>query len=123
MRERFGDSFRGFWMLGGMSGGGMGFIFSPEAKPAALEALGEIMREAKRELEHALPFAMEPVVYDFAVNERGTWADLLSGAEALMPQGYYTLAVPALLQADRQSLTPARRAELDAFAAACRTHP
>ncbi len=123
VKARFGDSFRGFWMLGGMSGGGMGFIFSPEAKPAALEALGEIMREAKRELEHALPFAMEPVVYDFAVNDRGTWADLLSGAEALMPPGYYTLAVPALLQADRQSLTPARRAELDAFAAACRTQP
>jgi hypothetical protein len=28
--------------------------------------LQEIMLAAKRELEHALPFAMDPVVYDFA---------------------------------------------------------
>ena len=121
VRERFGEQFRGFWMLGGMSGGGMGFIFNPEAKAAAQEALAEIMQQAKRELEHALPFAMDPVVYDFAVNERGTWSDLLSGSEALMPAGYYALTVPTLLKRDR--LPPSRRAELDAFAAACRTQP
>ena len=121
VRERFGDRFRGFWMLGGMSGGGMGFIFSPEAKAEAQEALAEIMRQAKRELEHALPFAMEPVVYDFAVNDRGTWGDLLSGPAALMPAGYYALTVPTLLK--RQTLPPSRRAELDAFGAACRTQP
>ena len=121
VRERFGEQFRGFWMLGGMSGGGMGFIFTPEAKAAAQEALAEIMQQAKRELEHALPFAMDPVVYDFAVNERGTWSDLLSGSEALMPAGYYALTVPTLLKRDR--LPPSRRAELDAFAAAWRTQP
>jgi len=121
VRARFGDRFRGFWMLGGMSGGGMGFIFAPEAKAAAQEALGEIMRQAKKELEHALPFAMEPVVYDFAVNERGTWSDLLTGGHALMPAGYYALTVPALLKST--GLSPSRRAELDAFGAACRTRP
>jgi hypothetical protein len=121
VRRRFGDRFQGFWMLGGMSGGGMGFIVAPEARAEAQEALGEIMREAKRELEHALPFAMDPVVYDFAINDRGTWSDLLTGADALMPAGYYALTVPRLLKADR--LTPARRAELDAFGAACRTRP
>ena len=121
VKERFGADFRGFWMLGGMAGGGMGFIFTPDVKAAAQEALGEIMRRTKRELEHALPFAMEPVVYDFAVNDRGTWSDLLAGPEALMPSGYYALTVPGLLKA--QSLSPARRAELDAFGAACRTRP
>ena len=30
--EAFGDDFWGFWMLGGMSGGGMGFIFDPTRK-------------------------------------------------------------------------------------------
>ncbi len=30
VRNEFGDDFWGFWMLGGMSGGGMGFIFAPE---------------------------------------------------------------------------------------------
>jgi hypothetical protein len=121
VRARFGADFRGFWMLGGMSGGGMGFIFAPHARAAAQEALGEIMRQTKRELEHALPFAMEPVVYDFAVNERGTWSDFLAGADALMPPGYYALTVPTLLK--RERLSPSRRAELDAFAAACRTEP
>jgi hypothetical protein len=121
VKERFGADFRGFWMLGGMAGGGMGFIFTPQVKAAAQEALAEIMRRTKRELEHALPFAMEPVVYDFAVNDRGTWSDLLTGPEALMPAGYYALTVPGLLKA--HALSPARRAELDAFGAACRTRP
>ena len=63
----------------------------------------EIMGATKRELEHALPFAMEPVVYDFAINERGTWAELLSAARrratpALLPPGYYALIVPELLR-------------------------
>ncbi|MGC4051393.1 MAG: hypothetical protein QM757_18700 [Paludibaculum sp.] len=54
-------------------------------------ALGAIMREAKRAMERAVPFAMEPVVYDFTINERGTWAELLYGADSLLPAGYYTL--------------------------------
>ena len=123
VKARFGDEFWGFWMLGGMSGGGMGFIFAPHVKAAAQEALGGIMADAKRELQHALPFAMEPVVYDFAVNDRGTWCDLLTGDKALMPAGYYSLTVPELLKADRLALSLSRRAELDAFGAACRTEP
>ena len=38
-----GDDFWGFWMLGGMSGGGMGFIFEPEHRARAQERLGIIM--------------------------------------------------------------------------------
>ena len=30
------------------------------------------MVATKRRLQNALPFAMEPVVYDFAINDRGT---------------------------------------------------
>src|ERR1035438_10197893 len=123
VRAEFGDTFWGFWMLGGMSGGGMGFIFAPEQKARAQERLQEIMSATKRELQSALPFAMEPVVYDFAINERGTYADLLEGEAALMPPGYYTLTVPPLLRQDRYSLSPLRRAELDKFGAACRTRP
>jgi hypothetical protein len=51
VKREFGDSFWGFWMLGGMSGGGMGFIFSPEAKPRAQQRIGEIMSQTKAELE------------------------------------------------------------------------
>jgi hypothetical protein len=110
-------------MLGGMSGGGMGFIFAPEQKARAQQRLQEIMSATKRELQDALPFAMEPVVYDFAINERGTFADLLEGGAALMPLSYYTLIAPALLRQDRHTLSPLRRTELDKFGAACRSRP
>ena len=119
----FGDDFWGFWMLGGMSGGGMGFIFAPHRKVEAQARMQEIMSATKRELQHALPFAMEPVVFDYAINEHGTWADLLAGDDALMPPGYYALTVPALVRQDRRELPLARRAELDTFGAAARTRP
>lgn len=122
-REEFGEKFWGFWMLGGMSGGGMGFIFHPDSKAAGQRRLQAIMDETKAALEGAVPFAMQPVVYDFAINERGTWAELLAGDGALMPAAYYTLAVPALLRQEQRTLPPSRRAELDRFAAACRTDP
>ena len=123
VRQRFTEKFWGFWMLGGMSGGGMGFIFAPEAKAAAQQALQEIMSATKQELQNALPFAMEPVVYDFAINERGTWCYQLEGHRALLPAGYYSLIVPELLHADRRQLSAARRAELNKFGFACRTQP
>jgi hypothetical protein len=119
-RERFGAAFHGFWMLGGMSGGGMGFIFDPARKREAQDALLETMGRARRELEHALPFAMEPVVYDFAINASGTAAEFLSGDEALLPPAYYAMMVPGWLRADPRAQSPARRAELERFAAACR---
>jgi hypothetical protein len=122
-RAAFGPDFWGFWMLGGMSGGGMGFIFAPEQKTAAQDRLQELMSAAKRRLERALPFAMEPVVYDFAINEHGTFADLLTGDAALLPPGYYTLSVPSMLRLDPRTLAATRRAELDRFAEACRTRP
>lgn len=122
-RAEFASDFWGFWMLGGMSGGGMGFIFSPRRKQAAQDRLHALMAGARQELEHALPFAMEPVVYDFAINERGTHAEMLTGHEALFPQGYYALMVPPLLRQELRTLSSLRRAELDRFAAACRAKP
>ena len=119
----FGSDFWGFWMLGGMAGGGMGFIFAPERKAEGQQRLQAIMSETKEMLGSALPFAMEPVVYDFAINERGTWADLLAGEDALMPSGYYSYIVPQLLRKGRHELSPLRLAELDHFATACRDHP
>jgi len=123
VRATFGDDFWGFWMLGGMSGGGMGFIFDPARKAEAQERLHAIMLATKREMQTALPFAMEPVVYDFAINEHGTVAEMRREESALMSSGYYTLIVPALLKRERYALSPARRAELDRFGAACRTQP
>ena len=123
VEAEFGADFWGFWMLGGMSGGGMGFIFAPERKAEAQRRLGEIMSATKRELSASLPFAMEPVVYDFRINENGTFADIIAPAAALMPKGYYLLLAPQLLRIDPKTLPPASRAELDRFATACRTQP
>jgi galactokinase/mevalonate kinase-like predicted kinase len=123
VREEFGADFWGFWMLGGMSGGGMGFIFDPQRKAAAQRRLQAIMSQAKRKLEHALPFAMEPVVYDFSINEHGTRADLLGGADALLPHGYYALHVPRWQRGNPQELPQPQRAELDRLSAACRARP
>jgi hypothetical protein len=123
VRHEFGDDFYGFWMLGGMAGGGMGFIFAPPVRSRAQDRLSVIMTETKRKLERAVPFAMDPVVYDFAINERGTTANLLTGGEALMPPAYYTQSVPALLKTDMRLLPESRRAELEFFGAACRTSP
>lgn len=122
-RQTFAADFWGFWMLGGMSGGGMGFIFAPERKQEAQSRLHEIMLAARRKFEHALPFAMEPVIYDFGVNENGTSAEFLQGANISLPSAYYAMTIPQLVRQQQSHLSPARRAELDAFGTACRTHP
>ena len=41
VQGEFGEDFWGFWMLGGMSGGGMGFIFEPEHKAAGAGTAGD----------------------------------------------------------------------------------
>ncbi|MBB08607.1 MAG: UTP--glucose-1-phosphate uridylyltransferase [Roseibacillus sp.] len=88
--EEFGEDFWGFWMLGGMSGGGMGFIFAPARKPEAQKAMLRIMEEAKDHMQAALPFGMSPVVYNFSINDSGTRADLLDG-EMELPAAYFHL--------------------------------
>jgi hypothetical protein len=119
--EKFGEAFWGFWMLGGMSGGGMGFIFDPQRKAEAQDFLQKTMSETRQELKHALPFAMEPVVYDFAINPHGTLARLLRDDQALLPASYYAMVVPRLLRVDPRQLTKVQAAELDRFATAARS--
>jgi hypothetical protein len=122
-RSEMGSDFWGFWMLGGMAGGGMGFIFNPGKKREAQFRMQEIMLETKRQLEAAVPFAMNPIVYDFTINERGSVADLLTGDAALMPAGYYSFVIPALLRLEPGLVPIYRRAEVETFAAACRKAP
>src|SRR5690606_2642995 len=110
----------GFWMLGGMAGGGMGFIFDPAVKPTAQEWLQQAMSEAKSALQSALPFAMEPVVYDFAINDNGTSAELRHGAQAMLPDKYYALLVPGWLRSEARRLSPQVRRELEQLGRICR---
>ncbi|AWM39591.1 UTP--glucose-1-phosphate uridylyltransferase [Gemmata obscuriglobus] len=119
-RAHFGTDFWGFWMLGGMSGGGMGFIVAPERKPEAQRFLLAEMSRLRGALRTSLPFAMEPVVYDFAINPRGTAADLLPADESLLPRGYYALLVPRWLREDPRAVPASKRAELDRVGRAAR---
>ena len=115
VRAVFRESFWGFWMLGGMSGGGMGFIFDPAVKFEAQQRLGALMRDVSHRLSGGVPFAMDPVVYEFAINERGTFAELLAGRDAVLHDGYYQLMLPGILRQDQRLLTQGERYDLERF--------
>ena len=123
VRRAFGPAFWGFWMLGGMAGGGMGFIFDPAHKTAAQNRLGGLMRDISRELAGGVPFAMEPVVYDFRINDRGTYAELLTGNSVILPDGYYNLILPSILRKDQRSLSAGERSDLERFSLSCHGAP
>ena len=114
-KQALGENFRGFIMLGGMSGGGMGFFVDPAAKAEAREKLLAIMTRTKRLLETSLPFAMDPVVYNFEINENGSFAKLNTGADAMLSPEYYLFAVPRWLRQDPRTLRPEIRREMDRF--------
>ena len=120
VRRIFGDAFWGFWMLGGMSGGGMGFIFDPRRKAEAQNRLDALMKEVSGKLARGVAFAMQPVVYDFSINERGTIAELKTAAAAILPDGYYNIVLPALLKKDQRLLSACERADLERFSALCK---
>lgn len=118
-RERFGADFWGFLMLGGMSGGGMAMLVEPERQAEFRDAILEIMVGTKRELEDALPFAMDPVVYNFKINMGGSAAKLLRGEQALMPTRYFALQIPELVRQVPEDIPYLRRVELDHFTTRC----
>ena len=121
--QHFGDDFWGFWMLGGMSGGGMGFIFAPHRKAEAQTKLAELMLAEKKRLENALPFAMDPVVYDFAINLHGTTATLLENEQSILPPDYYQIHVPTLLAQPQTQLSQVQRNDLTNYREASLHNP
>lgn len=112
-KEEFGDQYWGFLMLGGMSGGGMGMFVDPAIYETAKERILDILRETKNEMSSYLPFAMEPVVYNFAINQNGSFASLLRGDEALMPAAYYSFHIPKLVRGDISAFPEIRKVEID----------
>ena len=117
-RSKYGDRFLGFWMLGGMAGGGMGFIFDPMIRAEAQDWLQATMIQIKRTMESSVPFAMDPVVYDFAINDNGTIAELRTDGD--LPKDYYAMMVPDWLRRGLLQLTPMTRNELERVGNACR---
>jgi galactokinase/mevalonate kinase-like predicted kinase len=118
-KKTLGDDFWGFLMLGGMSGGGMAFFVAPHRKASFLEEAAAIMKRVKSTLDDALPFAMEPVVYDFRINPHGTFAELAIDGDAMMPPRYYTLQVPRMIAEGTASLDSLRKSDVDHFANHC----
>lgn len=120
-RARWGSQFWGFLMLGGMSGGGMGFFFDPSVQPQAKIWLLDTLVATKRGMHTRLPFAMDPVVYEFTINDWGSWAELLLGDQAVMPDGYYAILAPKLIRKDLRELSPQSQRELMWLNRSCRS--
>jgi len=114
-KETFKEYYWGFLMLGGMSGGGMGLFVDPKIYDAAKQNLLAILQETKKEMEESLPFAMDPVVYNFHINTHGTTAFLMQDGTALMPKKYYALFIPRLSCANAESISDLRKLEIDLF--------
>lgn len=106
VKEALGEDFWGFWMLGGMSGGGMGIMVAPEKQKAAKSIIHDILLSTKSKMEHSLPFAMDPVIYDFSINNDGSCASLAP----IFPSSYYRFRLNGLLQ-----LKPNKRNLTDRF--------
>lgn len=118
-KKAFSEDYYGFLMLGGMSGGGMGMFVSPTHYEDYKVKVLDILRTTKNELSSSLPFAMEPVVYNWQINSKGTWANLLEGDQAMMPEQYYGIHVSELVRKDPNSISYIRRAEIDHFTTYC----
>lgn len=112
-KRLFGEKYRGFLMLGGMSGGGMGLFVDPEIFNDAKDKILKLLTDTKNEMSEYLPFAMDPVVYNFGINKRGSVSCLLTGDDALMPQSYYSLIVPVLVRNNPDNLPDIRKIEID----------
>ena len=121
VKAKFSTDFWGFWMLGGMSGGGMGFIFKPARKEEGQLFLKDLMCSLKKEFDKSIPFAMEPVVYNFSINEKGTFSYFKAGNDALLPTGYYAIRVPSILKEEMQNIPINQRKELEQLGVACKT--
>ncbi|QDA61812.1 UTP--glucose-1-phosphate uridylyltransferase [Hymenobacter jejuensis] len=118
-KKEFGSDYYGFLMLGGMSGGGMGMFVNPARYEEYKLRVLELLRSTKQELSDSLPFAMEPVVYNWRINPKGSWGTLHQGNEALMPEQYYAIHVSQLVKKDPETISYIRRAEIDFFTTYC----
>ena len=85
-------------MLGGMSGGGMAMFVEPSRAAEFRGQILAIMGDAKRGLGDALPFAMDPVVYDFQ-HQPGRLAVEAADRRRCADAGrYYALQIPELVR-------------------------
>ncbi|KAA6369909.1 MAG: putative UTP--glucose-1-phosphate uridylyltransferase, partial [Streblomastix strix] len=86
MKQLFGDDFYGIWILGSGSGGGMGLFLNPnlllddseaqikrgQTRQKTIRHIQKLLIECKQELNDNISFAIDPIVYEVAVNNSGT---------------------------------------------------
>jgi hypothetical protein len=72
-----------------------------------------LLKQTKNENSEAIPFAIEPVVYNFSIDKKGSVAKLITNSDALMPYAYYSLMIPILTKEDPAKLTEIRKIEID----------
>lgn len=108
-----GSDYWGFLMLGGISGGGMGMFVNPAVHSKAKDIILTILEETKREMSTSLPFAMNPVVYNFKINNKGSEASLLNADKSFMPYPYYALHLPLLVKTNTEILPEIKKIEID----------
>lgn len=122
-KDRWREQYWGFLMLGGMSGGGMGFFFAPDVQQEARRWLLDAAVRLKQTLSTRLPFAMDPVVYDFAINEQGSCSVLLEGEQANMPDRYFSLMAPKWIRKATKELSDQSKRDLVRLNQACSADP
>ncbi|MFM8570571.1 MAG: UTP--glucose-1-phosphate uridylyltransferase [Pirellula sp.] len=122
-RKQWGEDYWGFLMLGGMSGGGMGFFFDPRVRSQAKQWLLETLIRTKRSMQDRLPFAMDPVVFEFQINDRGSWSELLQSHFAKMPESYYSILAPRLIRGNIRDLSDQSKRDLIRLNQACLEDP
>jgi len=105
-----GEDYWGFWMLGGMSGGGMGLIVDPDRQEEAKSIIADCLKNLKSRYASSLPFAIDPVIYDFSINEQGSWAQF---GQQTLPKAYYDLRLPVLMRLQPEALQSEDRQDLD----------
>jgi UDP-N-acetylglucosamine pyrophosphorylase len=66
---------------------------------------------------------MDPVVYEFEINDRGSWADLLEADSARMPESYYSILAPRLVRGNIRDLSEQSKRDLERLNQACSEDP
>jgi UDP-N-acetylglucosamine pyrophosphorylase len=74
-------------------------------------------------MEDRLPFAMDPVVYEFEINDRGSWSQILQAAQAKMPESYYSILAPRLIRGNIKDLSEQSKRDLSRLNQACKEDP
>ncbi len=114
-KKTFKKNYLGFMMLGGMSGGGMGMYVKNKNADSTKQQVLDILKESKAALQTAMPFAMEPVVYNFKINNKGSFCNLLEHEQAFLPYRYYGLQISNLAKLEAATIAHQRKMEVELF--------